>query len=92
MGYLVKCPCTLQSIVISQRSEKLGSHRFLYSSIDAFPQVSNACILRTASLENSVTQEYSLVLGELESVPSTSIGFPCKLGDGERSVKGDSQQ
>lgn len=46
------------------------------------------CLLKHA-LENSVNQEYSLVLGELEAVPSTVIGFPCKLGGGERNVKGD---
>lgn len=46
------------------------------------------CLLKRA-LENSVNQEYGLVLGELEAVPSTVIGFPCKLGDRERSVKGD---
>lgn len=46
------------------------------------------CLLKHA-LENSVNQEHSLVLGELEAVPSIVIGFPCKHGGGERSLKGD---
>lgn len=46
------------------------------------------CLLKHA-LENSVNQEHSLVLGELEAVPSTIIRFPCKHGGGERSVKED---
>lgn len=46
------------------------------------------CLLKHA-LENSVNQEHSLVLRELEAVPSTAIGFPWIHGGGERSVKED---
>lgn len=64
-----------QSIVTSQRDDKWEDYRFLctYINVCAFPHILYACIPRTASLENSVTQEYSLVLGELDSFPSNCL-------------------
>ena len=82
----------LQSLIRGMADWRANMFLRTYINICAFPHFQNAYISGAACLENSVTQEYCLVLEELASVPNTVISFLCKFVGGERSVKEDTSQ